>query len=116
MNDAMRYVAPGNYSAELAISSWQLCFGIGSERGFAFSLAGQFSLRNQPAPVLIDVHEVTLCAAHTTREYLSQGRSIVPATIGVIDIEHGAEGAPIVQPSDPVVLTANNCSKKRSFS
>ena len=46
MNDAIRHVVPGNYSAELAISSWQLCYGIGSEPGFALSLAGQFSLRN----------------------------------------------------------------------
>ena len=89
MNDAMMHVAPGNYSAELAISSWQLCYGIGSEPGFALSLAGQFSLRNQPAPVTTEVHEVTLCAAHSTREYLSQGMTIAPATIGVIDIEHG---------------------------
>ena len=46
MNDAMQHVAPGNYSAEIAISSWQLCYGIGSGPGFALSLAGQFSLRN----------------------------------------------------------------------
>lgn len=29
MNGAMRHVVPGNYSAELAINSWQLCYGIG---------------------------------------------------------------------------------------
>ena len=64
MNDAMRHVAPGNYSAEIAISSWQLCYGIGSEPGFALSLAGQFSLRNSSAPATIEVHEATPCAAH----------------------------------------------------
>ncbi len=72
MNAAMRHVVPGNYSAELAISSWQLCYGIGLEPGFALSLAGQFSLRNPSALATIEVHEVTLCAAHSTCEYLSQ--------------------------------------------
>ena len=66
MNDATRHVAPGAYSAEITISSWQLCYGIGSEPGFALSLAGQFALRNPSAPVTIEVHEVTLCAAHST--------------------------------------------------
>lgn len=76
MNDAMQHVAPGNYSAEIAISSWQLCYGIGAEPGFSLSLAGQFSLRNPSAP----------------------------ATIGVIDIEHGVEGAVAVPPGDPVTI------------
>ena len=100
----MRHVAPGNYSAEIAISSWQLCYGIGSEAGFSLSLAGQFSLRNPSAPATIEVHEVTLCAAHSTREYLSQGMTIAPATIGVIDIESGVEGAVAVPPGDPVTM------------
>ena len=78
MNSAMRRVVAGNYIAEFAISSWQPCYGIGSEPGFAFSLAGQFSLRNQPVPVSMEVHEVTLCAGHTTGECLSQGMTIAP--------------------------------------
>ena len=53
MIDAMVHVGPGAYSGGLAISSWQLCYGIGSKPGFALSLPGQFSLRNQPVPVSI---------------------------------------------------------------
>ena len=47
---------------------------------------------------------MTLCAAHSTRHYLSQKLKIAQATIGVIDIEHGVEGAVAVEPGDPVTM------------
>jgi hypothetical protein len=47
---------------------------------------------------------VTPCAAHSTLEYLSQGMTIAPATIGAFDTVFDVEGAVAVPPGDAVTM------------
>ncbi|MDP3674651.1 MAG: hypothetical protein Q8R44_06100 [Novosphingobium sp.] len=62
----MRYSAPGNYGAELAISSWQLCYGTGiGARLRAF--AGGTNLASQPTVFVASISDPESCRLLKTR-------------------------------------------------